>query len=542
MSKKATRSPLLFSLRRAIGLAIAAEQSGKTTDDFLKTDLSTSPMQRRRFIKNAGSALLFASMSSPVQPWRSRADQDQAFGQAPVPRIAIIGGGMAGLNALHHLKKNGIDATVYESSGRTSGRIFTVQEAMGSDTWAEFGAEFIDTLHADMWALAKEFDIELIDYAQASEAKLKAEAFYFEGKHRSLKKVVKEFRKFAGRLKADIDRLPEEINYLTTDAFTIEADNMHLSDYLTKIGAKGWPKRLIEVAYESEYGLAPDQQSAINLLYLISPDTKSGKVDWFGESDERYKARGGNMRIPESIAKKYPVNIKLNHALEAIKKSGNGGYQLSFKGGSAPIIADYVLLAIPFTVLRKMDLSGLDFPADKLRCINELGYGTNSKLMLGMKSHFWRKKRFGGLVYADNGIPNGWDNAQLQTPDKGPAGLSILFGGAQGVNVGEGSPESQKDIYLPKWEQIYPGATAQFNGKIARMHWPSYPHALGSYVCPRPGQYTSIIGLEATPVGQIYFAGEHCGGEFSGFMNGAAKSGREAAEAMVEALVKARKE
>jgi monoamine oxidase len=535
MSKKATRSPLLFSLRRAISLALAADQSGETTDQFLKTELSASPMERRRFMKHAGSALILATVASPVKPWR---ENSKVPDQIPMPRIAIIGGGMAGLNALHHLKKNGIDATIYESSGRTSGRIFTVQEAMGSGTWAEFGAEFIDTLHADMWALAKEFDIELIDYAQASEAKLKAEAFFFEGKHRSLKKVVHAFRKFAPKLKADIDRLPEEINYLTTDAFTIEADQMDLSAYLTKIGAKGWPKRLIEVAYESEYGLAPDQQSAINLLYLISPDTKYGKVDWFGESDERYKARGGNMRIPESIAKKYQESIKLNHALTAIKKASDGTYQLTMNGKEEAITADFVLLAIPFTVLRKMDLSGLDIPADKLRCINELGYGTNSKLMLGMKSHFWRKKRFGGLVYADNGIPNGWDNAQLQTPDQGPAGLSILFGGAQGISVGEGSVESQKDKYLQKWEQIYPGAIAQYSGKLARMHWPSYPHALGSYVCPRPGQYTSIIGLEATPVGQIYFAGEHCGGEFSGFMNGAAKSGREAAEAIVGVLKK----
>jgi monoamine oxidase len=36
------------------------------------------------------------------------------------------------------------------------------------------------------------------------------------------------------------------------------------------------------------------------------------------------------------------------------------------------------------------------------------------------------------------------------------------------------------------------------------------------------------------PVGNVYFAGEHCGGDFSGFMNGAALSGREAAEAIVE--------
>jgi monoamine oxidase len=38
------------------------------------------------------------------------------------------------------------------------------------------------------------------------------------------------------------------------------------------------------------------------------------------------------------------------------------------------------------------------------------------------------------------------------------------------------------------------------------------------------------------PVGNILFAGEHCGGAYAGFMNGAAQSGREAAEMILSRL------
>ncbi len=534
---KFVKTPLLSSIRRALGLAMEAEKSGLSTDEFMDIEMEKRLIDRRRFLKNTGGALVALGISNYLLSCQN-APKTGAEKPAP-PRIAIIGAGMAGLNALHNLKKAGIEATIYESSGRTSGRIFSVQEAMGPGTWAEFGAEFIDTNHADMWALAKEFEIELIDYAQESEAKLKTEAFYFEGKLRSLKEVVKEFRKFAPKLKADIDAMPEVVNYTTTDARAKAIDNMNLSQYLASIGAKGWAKRLIEVCYESEYGLAPTEQSGMNLVILISPDTENGKVEWFGESDERYKARGGNMRIPDSIAKKYPENIKLNQTLEGLKMNQKGGYLLNFKGNPTPVECDYLVLALPFTRLRQMDLSGLNFPELKLKSIRELGYGTNAKLMIGQKTHHWRKKGYAGIVYSDNGVNNGWDNAQLQTPDDGAAGLSILFGGPNGIKVGEGSPESQKDIYLPKWEKIFPGSVANFNGKVARMHWPTYPHNLGSYVCARPGQYTTIIGMEQVPVGNIFFAGEHCGGDFSGYMNGAAQSGRQAAEAIAEKLVKA---
>jgi len=198
-------------------------------------------------------------------------------------------------------------------------------------------------------------------------------------------------------------------------------------------------------------------------------------------------------------------------------------------------MADYVILAIPFTILRSIDMP-MEMPEVKRKSIDTLGYGTNAKLMLGMKSHFWREQGYGGLVYSDNGIPNGWDNAQLQNKTNEPAGLSILFGGEKGIKAGEGTPDSQKDKYLPLWDKIYPGAIQQFSGKVARMHWPSYPYTLGSYTCYTKGQFTTIGGAEQMPLGNILFAGEHCGGWFQGFMNGAAQSGREAAEEILKRL------
>jgi monoamine oxidase len=335
---------------------------------------------------------------------------------------------------------------------------------------------------------------------------------------------------------ADMEKLPEytDINYRCKDPFVRKLDKMSLSKYLKKVGANGWIKRFIEVAYESEYGLSPKVQSSLNLTVLISTDTTDGHIALFGESDERYKVLGGNQRIPDALAKKYASHIQLNRPLESLRNDGSG-YKLHFGGMAEDVKADYVVLALPLTKLRQVDMP-LEMPHVKRANIEKLSFGTNAKLMMGMKSHFWRKQGFGGLVYSDNGIPNGWDNAQLQTKDDEAAGLSILFGGPSGVKVGEGTPESQKNIYLPKWEQIYKGATEQFNGKVARMHWPSHPFTLCSYVCPTRGQFTSIVGVEQMPVGNVLFAGEHCGGDSAGFMNGAAKSGREAAEAILKRL------
>lgn len=530
---KTIRTQLFATVRRAFTLALRAERLQTDTAEVIgqakEVDLS-----RRHFLENSGKAMLAGALA----PGLLRKPLIAPFIGAAAPKIVIVGGGMAGLNALHHLKKHNLDATIYEASGRTCGRIFTVKNVMGDSTWTEFGGEFIDTDHEDMWSLAKEFGLEkdMVDHFQESEMALEAEAFFFDGKLRTLEEVVNEFRTFAPRMAADMEKLPEfsEINYLNKDPFVRKLDNMNLCKYLKKIGAKGWIRKFIENAYESEYGLSPKEQSSLNLTVLISPETTDGHIALFGTSDERYKVRGGNQRIPDALAKKYASHIQLNRPLESLRMDGTG-YKLHFGGMNEDVKADYVILALPFPKLRQVDFP-IEMPAIKRESINKLGFGTNAKLMLGMKSHFWRKQGYTGLMYGDNGIPNGWDNAQLQNRDNETAGLSILFGGADGVKVGEGTPESQRDKYLPKWEQIYKGATEQHNGKVARMHWPSQPLTLCSYVCPKVGQYTSLVGVERLPVGNILFAGEHCGGDYAGFMNGAAWSGREAAEEILRRL------
>jgi monoamine oxidase len=474
-------------------------------------------------LENAGKTVLAGSLLPGLAL--------PSFQRALAPRIAIVGGGLAGLSALHTLKKKGLDATIYEASNRTGGRMFTVQGAMGSGTWTEFGGEFIDTNHADMWSLADEFGLKLLDYGQASEQALIKEAFFFNGQHYTMAQVVEAFRGFAPRMQADMDKLDDEISFKAKNRWVKKFDRMPLSQYLEQIGATGWVKKLIEVAYESEYGLSPDVQSSLNLLILISADTSSGQLEFFGESDERYKVLNGNQCIPNSLAERHAKHLEMGVGLESIRSQGSA-YALQFSGKKDPVVADFVILAIPFTILRHLELK-LEMPKVKRKCIQQLGYGTNAKLMIGMNSHFWRAQGYSGLVYSDNGIPNGWDNAQLQTSDQLSAGLSILFGGKGGLEVGIGTPEQQKDKYLKLWNQIYPGAAAAYNGKTARMDWPTNPHAMGSYVCPTVGQYTSIGGAEQMPLGNVFFAGEHCGGDFAGFMNGAAQSGREAAEAIL---------
>jgi len=70
---------------------------------------------------------------------------------------------------------------------------------------------------------------------------------------------------------------------------------------------------------------------------------------------------------------------------------------------------------------------------------------------------------------------------------------------------------------------------------VQRGHWLPQKYARGSYTCYRPGQFTTIAGLESQAAGALKFAGEHTDSFYSwqGYMEGACLSGIAAADAVV---------
>jgi len=523
------RTPSFKSLRRLFGVAKIANENGNLPADELIEMPARSQINRREFLKLAGTAAIAVGAGAWVTGCATPKTGPNA------PRIVIVGGGIAGLNAAYQLRKRGWLASVYEASKRTGGRIYTAHDLLDPGLATELGGEFIDSNHQEMFALAREFGLDWLGVDSLSERKLAREAYYFDGAHHSETEVVNAFRPLAGRIKADFDKLAEVVNF-EHEGGAGELDRTSLADYLDHIGATGWMRKLLDVAYLTEYGLECGEQSALNLLFMISTDPSAGKMELFGESDERYKIRGGNQRIVDELASRLANQIQLEQRLTAITQHDHG-YTLTFDqaGRTTDVDADFVILTLPFTMLRAVDLR-VELPDWKKKAIAGLGYGMNAKLMLGMKKRLWREQGHSGNIFSDEAFQLAWDNSRLQGGETG--GMTCFIGGHASDELGKGTPQTQAARMLAALEKPFPGLSAQFNGRAERFHWPTHPFTRASYACYRPGQWTTIAGAEGRAVGSLFFAGEHCSLDFQGFMNGGAETGGQAAGAVVKALRK----
>ena len=485
-------------------------------------------MSRRAFLKTG--ALATAGLVSGVAvhgPALARQD-------AVAPRIAIVGAGLAGLTAAYHLKKAGYRATVYEAEVRIGGRVFSVPNLMAYGIVSELGGEFIDTTHTDLLGLVREFGLELIDRQAETRAAGLTDRFVFRGQTHTTRQVADALAPFLARMKPDSDRVAAAENY-RDDPEIVSLDRLSVAEYLDRLKVEGWLRDLLDVMYVTEYGLETGEQSALNLIDLPSAITDKKDLELFGESDERYKVQGGNQRITDTLVERLEGQIELSRRLEAVSENGSG-YRLTFEsaGGSAKEVdADFVILSLPFSVLRTVTMS-VTLPPVTQQAIDELGYGTNAKLLLGFERRVWRDSKASGVVFSDLPFQTTWDHGIGQRVNAG--GLTVFTGGKGGLALGQGAAVSQASRLLPSIEVALPGAREAWNGLVRRAQWPDMPFTRGSYACYKPGQTSAFSGVAMRPVRRLFFAGEHCSEDFQGYMNGAAETGRRAAEGILATL------
>jgi monoamine oxidase len=511
-------SPLTNLLKSAFHTAVQQDEEAAA----IFNEYSES---RRRFLKQAavaaGTVALTPTMFSTALAQKSSN-----------AHIAIIGAGIAGLNAAYQLQKNGIKATVYEASGRIGGRMFTMHDEFGKGITTDIGGEYVDTTHADILQLAKEFNLPLYDIRTD---KLTRKTFYFGGKLMGQADLSAAIKPFVVQLVKDFKSLPNIISYHSAAQFE-RLDKLSITQYMASIGIKGWLHDFLNVTLTREYGMEASVQSAVNFLIMFEqPVAGEMNYELFGQDHEVFKIKGGSQHLTDALYGKVKDQVKTEYTLKTVTKGEKEIYNLQFAhaGGNITINADKVIIAIPFTILRGIAFN-VPMPSGKRKCIDEIGYGNSSKFFIGINDKPWRKHGSQGYTFTDLDFGCGWDSSLMQSETKG---CFTVFGGgnfSDTVNLEDKKKLATK--FVAELNTIYPGMDKDFSKKTMKFCWQNNPYSKAAYSSFKTGQWSTLAGWEGVPVGQIYFAGEHVSREFQGYMNGAAQTGHVAAKMVMKAL------
>ncbi|HEX8300323.1 flavin monoamine oxidase family protein [Sphingomonas sp.] len=448
-------------------------------------------------------------------------------------RVAIVGGGIAGLSALHHLREAGVDAHIYEGRNRTGGRMFTHR---AGDWTFEAGGQLINTDHHDMQALARRFGIALID----RKAERHATLTLANGRLLSERELADGLRAIAWQIGKDADLLDKDPGRVSK-----QLDSISIHDYLQRhahLLRDPWARQLLEATSRTEYGVEPTRASAIGLIFNL-PTVDGERVEVLGGSDERHVIEGGSSALIEAMSTHYSDRIETGKRLVAVERQGSG-VRLAFLDGSSTE-ADTVIIAVPAPITRQIDFR-VPLPAIWRSFIAAMELGQNEKVQSGANATPWKGPMgLGGELWqtsAGHGWSLGWDGS-VHLKDR-VAPVWTWFLGGDEVKAAEAlAPSQLAAAFATSAAPALPGLIEAATGPFARTNWHAQALTLGAYVNYPPHHLTRFAHLlyvdsddpaerQLANAGRIWFAGEHLSDAFPGYMNGAAETGRMVAEAI----------
>ncbi|OJJ12674.1 amine oxidase [Alphaproteobacteria bacterium AO1-B] len=256
---------------------------------------------------------------------------------------------------------------------------------------------------------------------------------------------------------------------------------------------------------------------------------------YFDEDDEYDGAdvilTEGYDQIPKSLAD--GLEVRFDTVVEAIEyEEGDGAAVYTSKG---TFESYFVICTVPLGVLKKATIAfDPPLPEAHQKSINEIGFGSVTKLALKFEQPFWPEDvQYFGYMSEPKGRWNYFLNYRTFSPE------NILLG----VSVGD-YPFVAEAMSDPDMISDCMGALRAMFGEdipapIGHMatRWSKDPHTFGAYSYSAVGNTPADFDRFATPVANtILFAGEHATFDFHGTTHGAYLTGLAAANLIEDEL------
>jgi monoamine oxidase len=476
-------------------------------------------LDRRRFLR---SAVAGAALSATGFPARLVAMAYAARRAGAPQKIVVIGAGMAGLTAALELIARGHDVTVLEARTRPGGRVFTIREPFADGLYAEGGAMQVFDSHVRVQRYIQQFALELdpihplpgtaVTHIRGKRIETKpgesvAWPFPMKADEKTLdaRRLWEKYALAAVQEVADVE--PRDASLRPLEKY----DRMTVAEFLRAQGASPAAVAIIATGLVSGLGDGADRVSALDLFREASHRQARKQA---------FTIRGGTDRLPKALAARLGDRIHYGTPVTRIEHQGAGVRVVATQAGAPrAFIADRVVCAIPFTVLRRVDVVP-PFAPEKRSAIDHLRYTSVTRVFVQTRTRFWITEGLSANASTDLPVMGVYERAINQAGTRG-----ILESYMAGPNARRAMALSERERLTATIEgmaKVYPSIREQYEGGASKC-WDEDEWSRGAYAWFEPGQMMTLMPHIARPEGRVHFAGDHASSS-PGWMEGALES------------------
>jgi monoamine oxidase len=485
-------------------------------------------LTRRQLLERLGAAGGYSAayLGMEAMGLLTRPAAAAPFALPPAPRgrkVVVLGAGIAGLVAVHELRRAGWNVTVLEARDRIGGRVWSVRGGdrvvqtgrpdqlctLSDGLYLNAGAARIPTWHHNMLGYAKKLGVPVEVMVNSN----RAAKWDFAGKVVANRQAMHDTRGMITEL------LAKAINRGALDQELGKDDKEAMRGFLAFYGELN-DKGEYEPQGRSGYSVLPGgyAESGKTLPPLRLQDLMKQRgwglplmfEEFFDQQSPMFQPVGGMDRIAHALYREVKPAVRLRSPVLEIRRQGEG-VRIVHGPGRQALDADYCLCTLGVNLLARIPN---DFSPAKQAAMKDVPYIPSVKV--GFESRrFWEDEGiYGGLGWTDS------MNENLLYPSGGWHGpKGVLVAAYCAGWVAQDNPqkfmalshEERFRICRESVERLHPGHAAELRNPVT-VAWGLTPWSEGVgpahpdwFANPRGARYAQLL----KPEGPIFFAGEH---------------------------------
>ena len=435
--------------------------------------------------------------------------------------MIVVGAGMAGLAAARILRGQGKKIVVLEARDRVGGRVKAGKLAGHT---IDLGGMWVGPTQTRLLDLLREYHIATMPQYLAGKGIVEiagkrvtpqGEDFGFDPKAQA------EFDRVLALLDKLVATIPPDAPWTAPraeewDDLTLEEwhrENVHNDDVL----------RFLTSEARVNFTAEPWQLSFLYFLFYLRSGDGFTMLASYNNGAQMYIVPESMHQVAAAIGKELHGSLVLGAPVSAISQDARGVRVVSDQGTWQ---ADHVVVALPLPLSSRIRYQPA-LPGDRDALSQQMPMGSIIKLWIAYEQPFWRDHGMNGLLFTDTPPCSAISEA---TPPSGSPGFLVGFMDGRRALKWSGRPmEERKKLFIDRIVNYFGPEGAKPIDYIDQ-DWPADPWSRGCYgPSMGPGVLTTLGPALRTNFGRVHWAGTETSPIWTGYIEGAIRSGERAA-------------